>query len=52
MWAPSLSLGKGGVSAPPFFFFFSFFVLLFLGAGGRHRQVLAQFGSPFFFGCF
>jgi hypothetical protein len=31
----------------PFFLFFLFF-LLFIGVGGCHHQVLAQFESPFF----
>jgi hypothetical protein len=35
------------VKLPP-----AFFVLLFLSIGGRHHQVLAQFGSPIFFGYF
>jgi len=43
-WVPLPSLSKRGALAPPFFLF----VLLFLGVGGLHRQVLAQFGSPFF----
>ncbi len=47
MWAPSLSLGRGGVSASPFFLFF-----LFCFVVSRCRWApspsLAQFGSPFF----
>jgi hypothetical protein len=49
--APLPSLGKGGAKAP-FFFFFFLFVLSFLGAGVCHHQVLAQFGSPFFWVAF
>jgi hypothetical protein len=45
---PLPSVDKDGTEAPPLLLF----VLLFLGVGGFHRQVLAQFGSPFSFGCF
>jgi hypothetical protein len=43
---------EGEIWLPPPFSFFGFYFVVSLGVGGHHCQVLAQFGSPLFFGCF